>query len=218
MLTLSEELINRMSERARKDALAQAASELDRAEARIQKAYKSLRELRDSQGVVDPRKEADGIDQLIETLRLDRVRQQQDLVANSRRLSSDAPQVTAARARLAAMDEQIDKLKAELTRPSANSAGTLSIAIEKFDRANLERTAAETQFAAAATSYELARVKAERQNMYVHAFVNPMLPQDSLYMRRIWYSLAACGAILALWLAGNGVWRGMTSGRRVHNA
>jgi capsular polysaccharide transport system permease protein len=215
VLTLSEELINRMSERARNDVMYQALTELNRAEARTQKSYDALREIRDQQGLIDPHKEADGINQMIEALRLDRTRQQQDIIANSRLLSPNAPQVEAARARLAATDEQIAKLGAQLTQPKGSGTETLSSAIVRFDQANLERTAAENEFSAAATSYEQARVKAERQNMYVHAFVTPVLPQDSLYLRRLYFSLGACGAILALWLLGNVVWFSMHRSGRV---
>jgi capsular polysaccharide transport system permease protein len=180
--------------------------ELDRAQNRLRDALESLRKLRDRQGVIDPRKEAEGLGKVLDDLRLGATKLRATISADSKLLSEGAPQVVVEKARLSATEGEIAQLEARLTQSAGSSQSTISFDIVAYDEADIERRVAQSQFSAAATSFERARVDAERKTMYVHTFVEPELAQESLYPRRFWSSAAAAAAIVMLWLVGNLAW------------
>ena len=58
----------------------------------------------------------------------------------------------------------------------------------RFSELDLERQIAERLYAGAVASLELARASAERKEMYVNAFVKPVVPEQSEYPRRLLFS------------------------------
>ena len=206
IVALSEELINKMSTRAQRDLLALSESEVTRAEDRLRKGRTSLRDLRNQAGIIDPRKEAEGINRLIEQVKLDKIKMEQDLTLMKRSLSPKAPQMQILEANIQAADEQIATLEKKLTSQSVKGDSAISGAITRFDQLDLERQVAEKQFATAAASLEHARVTAERQQLYLNTFVHPVLAQEAMYPLRFWYSLASILVFFVVWAALSGGW------------
>ena len=64
VVTLGEELINKLSVRAQNDLIEQAEHEVTRAE-RLRRARSALRILRNQEGILDPRGQAEEINRLI---------------------------------------------------------------------------------------------------------------------------------------------------------
>ncbi len=205
-LALSEDLINHLSERSRNDALNQARLGLDRAKERLRVALDDMRKLRDRQGTLDPRKEAEGLGKVLGDLRLNAAKLRAQISAETAMVSATAPQVLGDKAVLAATEREITQLEAKLTRPNDPGQQTIATDLAAFDRADIERSVAQAQFAAAADAFERARVEAERKTMYVHTFVQPELAQESLYPKRFLFSAACVAAVALLWLLGNLAW------------
>lgn len=199
IVALSEDMVNTLGERARKDAVAQAEAELARAEARLRKARAAVRDLRNEVGVIDPARTNEGIAKLLADLESDQVLIDQELATARRTLSPDAPQFGLLEARRQAIRENIATLKARLTTP-AGSADTLSAVMTRYDTLDLERQIAERQYTAAAAALEQARVTAERQGLYLANFVKPVLAQESDWPHRFWMPLAGVLLFALLWL------------------
>ena len=196
---LSEDMVNKLGERARKDAVAQAEAELARAAARLRKARAAVRDLRNEVGVIDPARTNEGIAKLLGDLESDQVLIDQELATARRTLSPDAPQFGLLEARRQAIRENIATLKARLTTP-AGSADTLSAVMTRYDTLDLERQIAERQYTAAAAALEQARVTAERQGLYLANFVKPVLAQENDWPHRFWMPVAAALLFALLWL------------------
>jgi capsular polysaccharide transport system permease protein len=206
VVTLSERLINEMSARAERDLLANAKAEVARAEERLRRVRAAIRDLRNEEGVLDPRLQGEGINRMIEQIRLDRIKMEQELSTIAPTLSGTSPQVQILRSRIEAANEQIALLERQLTQPTANGARTISRAILRFDELELERQVAEKQYTSAVTSLEAARVRAEQQRMYLSTFVRPVLATEATYPRRFWYSLAAVLVFLLAWVLFVTLW------------
>lgn len=201
VVSLSEELINDIRVRAESDLVAQAQKELQRAEERMRDARVALRELRDKEGIIDPKIQAEAINTLIDQVRLERIKMAQELSSILRTLSETAPQVTTLRSRIRAADEQITSLQAKLTTAGAAPGTTVSQALVEFDKLTLEQQIAEKQYIAAASALEQARVTAERKRVYLSTFVHPVLPEDAIEPKRTLYSIASVLLFFFCWLA-----------------
>ena len=199
VVSISEELINTMSARARRDTLREAETEVARAEGRLSASRIALERLRNLDATLDPRKAADALGKLIGELRLDRAKLEQDAVSAQRNLvGANAPQIQMLRTRMQVIDEQIASLQARITASTSQSAASdggkaLGASITRFDQIELERKVAEKQYTEALTALERARMNAGRQTMYLATFVQPILPQEHSWPYRIWFSLIGLG-------------------------
>ncbi|MFG1183307.1 MULTISPECIES: hypothetical protein [Xanthobacter] len=200
IVSLSEDMVNKLGERTRKDAIAQNQAELERAQERLRKARAAMRDLRNEVGVIDPVRTNEGVDKLISELESDLTLVDQQIGTARRTLSPDAPQFTLLDARRQAIKDNITTLKARLTTRTGAAGDTLSAVMTRYDTLELERQIAERQYTTAAEALEQARVNAERRGMYLAAFVNPVLAQEADYPNRFWMPVAAAALFCVIWL------------------
>jgi capsular polysaccharide transport system permease protein len=203
VVSSSEQLINSMSARARQDAMAEAESELARAEKRLGNVRSELHSLRNAQSTLDPHRTAEGINKLIGELRLERARLEEEANSAIRsQVNESAPQMQLLRTRIQVVGDQITDLERQLTSATETSATSVSGKITRFDELELERQIAEKQYTLAVTAFERARMNVQHQKVYLMTFVNPLLPQDAAWPKRFWLSLAGFVTVAAVyWIA-----------------
>ena len=195
---LSEALVNKISERARFDALRKAEEEARRAEGLLQAALRDLRAFRDKEGILDPGSAANSNAQLLLGAMAERGRLQTDMFVLSRALAPDAPTVKALKDRIDGMDSQIEQLRGELTNKSPQ-AKTLSSALGRFEELEVQRIFAEKLFTIAQGGLERARSRAQQQQLYLTVFARPYLPQEARYPERLAMSLVIPMILLMIW-------------------
>jgi capsular polysaccharide transport system permease protein len=204
VVSASEQLINSMSARARQDAMAEAESELTRAEKRLREVRVELHDLRNAQSTLDPHRTAEGINKLIGELRLERARLEEEANSAIRsQVNESAPQMQLLRTRIQVVGDQITDLERQLTSVTETSATSVSGKITRFDELELERQIAEKQYTLAVTAFERARMNAEHQKVYLMTFVSPLLPQDSAGPKRFWFSLAGFVTVAVVYWIGS---------------
>lgn len=205
---LSERLVNGLSAQARKDAVSETEAELARAENRLQNARVALRDLRNQQSTLDPRRTAEGIGKLTSELRLEKIRLEQDLTTARRgNIAETAPQNQILRTRIDVITDQIASLDKLLTSQGGSDANTIAGKITRFDELELERQIAEKQYTQAAAALERARINAESKKVYLATFVHPVLAQDPSYPKRVLFSLLGVGGVAAMYRLGLVGWR-----------
>lgn len=179
LLTLSERLVNEMSERARGDMIRFAASEVAQAEQKAKDASVALSRYRDMQGVIDPEQQA--VVQLATIGRL-----QETLISLRTQLiqlqtfTKDNPQIPA-------LKKQIESIQQEIASETAKVAGgnrSLSGKAVEFKLLALDREFADRQLATALASLEQARASAQRQQLYLERVVQPNQPDYPVEPRR----------------------------------
>jgi capsular polysaccharide transport system permease protein len=198
IIVSSEKLANDVSARARNDTMKWGEDEVRRAEGKVEAALANLREYRDSQGYIDPVAAATSTSKLLMQTMAEKIRLQSDYFVASRAMSADAPTVVTMKTRLQSFDDQIDKLKSTLTGNSPEGA-TIAASLAKFESLELQRKFSERLYELAQDSLERARIKAERQNIYVEVFVPPGLPEYARYPDRLMLSLLIPIGLLILW-------------------
>jgi len=207
IIRLSERLVNDLSERSRQDALRLAQFELTRANENFQQKIGAMRELRESEGVLDSAKTSEVMTQTLGDLRLELIKLEQEYSAQRRSLSPTSPQLKVLEARIESMREQVRKFEAQMTTSPGGRPGdgrALSQTISQFDIRRLERDVAEKQYIAAAAAYERARVETEAQHVYLATFLQPVMAEEALYPKRLLIWSIILVTSLLLWGGGVG--------------
>lgn len=200
----SEALVNDLSERARTDALKLARQELAFAEKMLQDKIKQMRDLREKQRVLDPTLVSESTTKVLAEMRLELSRMEGEYESNRAAVSESAPQMRVLSARIRAAREQIKATEATLTG-QAKDKTVLSETISMFDRLKLEQELAQKHYIAAAAVLEKARVDAEAKELYLAAFLQPVLAEEALYPKRMWILTAILVICLLIWGSGAGI-------------
>ena len=143
---------------------------------------------------------------LIFELRSQRAALSAQLQASLATLSPNAPQVRALRSRIAALDEQIAALEAEMTK--ATNAENLPTLISAYDALELKRSFAERSFARSEMTLLRTQAEIDRWHLYLNVFTPPTLATESVapapFLSMLEYFAAAfvIWSILALLAAG----------------
>jgi capsular polysaccharide transport system permease protein len=184
VLASSERLVNDLSARARRDTLRNSEQQVRRSEKRLKTALARLREFRDKEGLIDPRKTADATQALAGRVRDELVRTDTELSTLKHYMRADAPSVKMLEARLTSLQAQRRSVESEVTDTEKTRSETLSRTMSAYEELESERTFAEQAYQRALEALDRSRLNADRQQVYVAGFVQPSLPEESLYPRR----------------------------------
>jgi capsular polysaccharide transport system permease protein len=178
-------LVNELSERTRRGTLRDAEGEVARAERRLKAALARVREFRDKEGVIDPRKTADATVALVGRVRDELVRADTELATLKHYMRDDAPSIRILEARIRSLEAQRRSVESEVTDTEKTRSEALSRVMGTYEQLESERTFAENAYQHALQSLDRSRMNSDRQQVYVASFVQPTLPEEALYPRRL---------------------------------
>ena len=200
ILASSERLVNDLSARARRDALRNAEDEVGRAEKRLKSALTRLREYRDKEGIIDPRKTADATIELAGRVRDELVRADTELSTLKHYMRDDAPSIKILEARVQSLEAQRRAVESEVTDTEKTRSEALSRVMGSYEQLESERTFSENTYQHALQALDHSRINADRQQVYLATFVQPTLPEEALYPRRLQSFLVVSGVAFAVWI------------------
>ncbi|MBB3973968.1 hypothetical protein [Hansschlegelia beijingensis] len=201
----SENLVNKLSARARDDALMLAKQEQSRAELRLKFAQKAIQDYRDRQGAPDAQSLVEGQSKIVADLEGQLAKQEAELSASSAFLNKDAPTVRFMQKNVEALKSRIAAERAKIgsVQPRTGSKETLiSASMAEFENLAMERDFAQKAYQQASQAVDAARITAERQSRYLATFVEPHLPEDSLYPARLQMILLVLVCSTIAWAIG----------------
>ena len=181
LLTLSEGLVNQFSERSQADSLRVARQEVERAEARVVAAREEITTFRSRDKSIDPGKSSTVVFELIGRLEGQLAQARADITEAQTYLKADNSKLQMLTNKASALEAQITSEKRRLT----GSDGALVPAIAAYERLLLEREFADKGYSSALMSLENARIEAGKQHLYLIRIVEPNLPEEALYPKRI---------------------------------
>lgn len=195
LIEAAEELVNRLNNRARRDAVGNAESEADRLRQRALSAQSAITAFREREQLVDPAQLTLAVVEAIGKLGLEAA----NLSVQINELSSgsaNAPQIAPLRGRRAAIEAQIVAERQRL----AGDAKSIAPRIAEYERLMLERGFAEKALFSAMAAVEMARHEAARQQIYLERVAASSRPDYPAYpWRTVW--------CLVTMLIGFVVWR-----------
>lgn len=192
LLDNSEQLINRLSERAQGDTVRTANAEVARLRAEAIQSQEMMTKFRIRESMVDPSKVSAAALETIARLSLE-VAQTNAQLNEVQRSAPQSNQITQLKTRISAIEEQITKERQMLAGGDKSMANRLA----EYERLLLEREFAERGFASALTQLEVARLESQRQRLFLERISTPGLPDFPRYPYRL---LNTFIAFLLLWL------------------
>ena len=193
----SEQMLNLLLDQSRRDALRVAEQNRERAAEALEAARRELEAFRREAGLLDPNEAGSQAVDLIYELRAQRAAVSAQLQTALTSLSPSAPQVRALRARLAALDDQIAALEADLV----SNAGTegMPVLISRFDELELKRSFAEKSFSRSELTLLRTQAEVERWHLYLTVFDPPTLASEEVEPRPLWTAGKLFAALSVLW-------------------
>jgi capsular polysaccharide transport system permease protein len=203
VLANSKALVNDLSIRARRDALAHAEEEVARAETRLKQALDAVRRFRETERSIDPVGDARAQTELIGGLERQLAELKARIAALRPSVASDAPSLRNLMRQEEALEQQISAAR---EGPAAGQTGDdparLSGQLASFETLEIERSFAQKAYASAFSSLEKARIEAGRQQRYLAVYSAPAVPQYPAYPRRLINSLLLLGGLCTAWGIG----------------
>lgn len=206
---LCENLVNDISDTARKSQMEFAHAELQRAEDRLKEVRHEDAELRSEQKTVDARKEADGKLELNIKLRGELATLRSEYSTLAQYMDPKSPKLTVLKNQIAATEEQIASLRAQVgsTDPALKSetaTNTDAQVISRYDQIQTDLEIASKLYESALSNYELSRAQANNNQIYLATYVQPGMPEIAAYPRVFFDTflvfLSACGIWVVLTL------------------
>lgn len=199
IVRLSEELVNKITLRNRRDALSRAELEVTLSRQALADAREKTLQFRNKNVLIDPGSRATSIGELMGKLSMERIDIVSALSTFSSSLSNDAPSQRLQRMRLATIDQQLAELKKKLA--DTQGSDTVSAQIASYERLKLDEQFAEKLYSIAQTSFHRARQELEKQQLYLVTVVEPTLPESATYPKVIANTVLLFCALLVAWAA-----------------
>lgn len=178
LLTYAEDMVNRLNQRAYKDALALSNIFVDQAMTGLKDAEAALSTYRDASGSVDPGGDAASTMKVIQTLSVQLSRTQASILEQEA-MAPHSPQSTGLRERVAALRQEIDRLRTKVVGAGPSAASKMG----RYEELTLRRELAAKTLENAVLSRDKARENAENQHLYVQVIRAPSLADVARYPR-----------------------------------
>lgn len=208
LLSISEQLVNRLNERGRADMIGFAEDEVARAMARAKAASLAVSNYRDAKSVFDPEKQS--------ALQLQLVSKIQDELIATRAQLSQMISLSPENPQVALLKNKIANLTSQIASESSKVAGSNTSLAQKsseYERLILERDFAGKQLAVTLSSLEQARNEALRKHLYLERISQPNTPDIAVEPRRI----RSIAAVFLLGLIMWGILGILNAGVREHH-
>jgi capsular polysaccharide transport system permease protein len=180
LMHYSEDLVNGMNARARADTLAVAQREVTRVSDHITQIQTQMTAYRVKQQMLDPESTGKGMLSLLQKMtdaETDARGQLAELLVNS----PHSPQIPLVKTRIAALDKLIEDERNQISGQSHS----LVSALTEYEHLDTELKLADKALGSAYASLEMARVQAERQQIFLEPIAQPNLADYPLYPRRV---------------------------------
>jgi capsular polysaccharide transport system permease protein len=197
VLRYSEEMVNKLSERERKDRTAYAEAEVKKAEERLTVARKRVVELQQQHGDFNPLQTAAATMTVRTQLEAELAKARAELMQLKAVMKDDAPQVLASTDKIRSLSAQVTGESRRLVDPS--KAGGLNTAFADFEVAMVEKEFAQKTYESAMATLELARADADRQHRYVAVIAAPSKPDYTTYPHTVRSIIAAFVVCFLAW-------------------
>ncbi|WP_156922503.1 hypothetical protein [Azorhizobium doebereinerae] len=180
LLRLAEGMVNKMNERAQRDAMGAAQREVGLAMDTVIQAQSALTQFRNKEVIVDPSKSTFSLIETIGNLTTDLSYALAEL-KEMQTSSPNSPAIPNQRAKIAALEERVRAERAKM----AGGDDSLASKIATYEQLALRRDLADKSLASAMNALDVARQEARRQHIYVEEVVAPNLPDESTEPRRL---------------------------------
>jgi len=199
----SEKLINELSERARSDIVRSMKADVEKSGKAYGDTLIALNQFQNASGLLSPQTQAKNSGTLLTGLLAQKMEFETRLFVMRQSNAENSPTYQQLNLAKDSLDTQIDKMKAELTGPENAS---LAKALLDYSRLDTDRMIAEKLYESSQKNYDAVLAEALRKTLYLAVFVKPVLPEESIFPRRVSTPLIILLALLVTWATLSLIW------------
>jgi len=220
ILSVSEHLVNALSEKSRQQVVEAANQQVARSEERLRNIRKQMTELQITEQAVDPTAVATMEATIISSLEQELANLRTRYKALVDTVSSDAPSARVIERNISALEAQLVEQKKRLTgeakgqpddgkrtRAGADTSNALPQMISRFSELGVEQEFAVKAYTASLAALETSMQEAQKQERYFAVYVPPREPEVALYPFSALNTGIVFLASLGFWLIGYFVFR-----------
>lgn len=180
ILSELESLINKMNEKAHKDAIKLAENEVKVAEEEVEKTAIELKKFRDNNIYITPETEISNVSNLIANLEKQLTETKTELSQKLTYIKNDSIEIKTLKSKINALNTQIDEIRSRLAGNKTNR-NQLSNSVNEYEQINLKHEFAKKKLESAMSSLETAKLISLTKTRYLVMIKNPTLPDESLW-------------------------------------
>lgn len=196
VVTASEELVNEMNDRIWKDSTGAAREEVAQASAQLAQARIRMQAVRNAAGILTVAGASTSFSSLSMQLEGELADLENDYRSNRDLISDQAPHMRVMASRIDARKRQLQTLRDQVagtdsTLPSLADRST------EFAEAELEQKLAEDRLAISIATLEHLQAMSQQKLLYLDPFLQPTLPDEARYPRRVlWIAIVLAASVL----------------------
>lgn len=179
LLLMSEQLVNRLNQRAHDNTVRNAQADVKASEEEVAIVQQRLLEYRNRESLLDPGKTSiaifEGQAKIEAELSSNRTR-----LTELKRSAPQSPMLADIAAHIRALEEQLATQRARLT----GSEGSIAPKLSSYEQLALQKDFVTRKLASSLASLEASRAEARQQQIYLERVVDTSLPDRALYPRR----------------------------------
>jgi capsular polysaccharide transport system permease protein len=198
LLALGDERLNSRNQRSYVEALGASRQQVAEAEARLREAQIRLASFRQRHPNIDAPVADKAQTRVLSELKGQLAAGRAQLAMMGAVISRSAPQYVAMESRVRLLSQQVARQNAELT----GVGGPPPASLADYQELQVREQIAIKQYEAAAASLEQAREQAGRQRLFIVHVVEPNLPVEPLYPKRMKIVLTVFGSLLLVYGIG----------------
>lgn len=199
----SEKLINELSERARNDIVRSMKADVEKSGKAYGDTLVALNQFQNASGLLSPQTQAKNSGTLLTGLLAQKMEFETRLFVMRQSNAENSPTYQQLNLAKDSLDAQIEKMKTELTGPENES---LAKALLEYSRLDTDRLIAQKLYESSQKNYDAVLAEALRKTLYLAVFVKPVLPEESIFPRRISTPLIILLALIVTWATLSLIW------------
>lgn len=203
VVAAAEAMVNDLNDRIWTDVIETARQNLETAASQLQSARVRLQQAQNQSGVLSVDASSAAINVLLQASLTEALELQQRYDVQLASVSPEAPQMKVLSREIASKRQQIEELRAELAGGS-QERNLANVSVD-MSQLQLEQSVAEQHFSSSIRALEQVQFVSKQQLIYLDAFLDPTLPDDASYPRRILWSLAVAVGSAILWAVSLGL-------------
>lgn len=197
----SEEMVNDLAERARRDAIAFAEKEVKRAETRLGNARQAVLKLQADGADLNPELSAQAALTIRSGLQAELAKARAELSQARAFMRPSSAKVVSLEQRVRSLAGQVKAENRRIIDP--NDGHGMHKELAKFETALLEKEFGLAAYESALASLQLAHAEAARKHQYLATIAPPSLPDEATHPRRLYRIATVFALFLTLFAIGS---------------
>ena len=214
IINISEELVNRISDRVVNDFLKFARDEVANAEERIKGTSRELTEFRSENRSIDPGQETSAVLGIVTELETKLAAARTELLEARNFMQKDSLRIKVLEGKVKALEEQSIRERTRLANQDSNTTDYTKL-IDLYEPLILEQQLAKEFYTSALASLELARAEARRKQRYLLPFIEPKISDEAVEPERFYAISTIFVMLLLAYAIGSLVWAAIKDHMRI---